>query len=145
MSRTLFSCPKMDIHLICLRCLACDKNHMQLTTKTVASCEMHAPKTSGRLLASPTRLRPISSSLALVVSLILDIMAWRCSWNLGSIRLMRMCSAIWSTGMSSPVMGDTTTLLLSCALALHTTAFNCLVCLSAVRSLPVCLFCPHEL
>lgn len=35
------------------------------------------------------------------------IMYWA---HLGSIRLMRMCSAICSTGTSSPVMGDTTIL-----------------------------------
>ena len=147
---------------------------------------MDLPKTSGRARASPIRLRPISSSLALVVSLILASMASRWPFHLqryslkpsgpslfmapsallgvsrrgrkciqahslyihretvmhrtgaclqpkalalvkafaraatrqavmywahlGSIRLMRMCSAICSTGTSSPVMGDTTIL-----------------------------------
>lgn len=66
-----------------------------------------APKMSGRVRASPTRLRVISSSPALVVSLSLLIMASRCSLHRGSMRLMRMCSAISSTATSSPVMGET--------------------------------------
>ena len=45
-----------------------------------------SPKTSGRARASPTRFRPISSSLALVVSLILASMASRWSFHLHGAR-----------------------------------------------------------
>ena len=40
-------------------------------------------------------------------------MASRCSFHFGSIRLIRMCSAISFTGISSPVMGDTTSFVAS--------------------------------
>mmetsp|Transcript_10701 Transcript_10701/g.27448 ORF Transcript_10701/g.27448 Transcript_10701/m.27448 type:complete len:321 (-) Transcript_10701:1164-2126(-) len=66
------------------------------------------PKMSGRVPASWIILRLISSSFAFVVVFIFESMASFCSFQRGSIRLMRMCSAIWSIATSSPVMGDTT-------------------------------------
>mmetsp|Transcript_19556 Transcript_19556/g.63497 ORF Transcript_19556/g.63497 Transcript_19556/m.63497 type:complete len:330 (-) Transcript_19556:849-1838(-) len=66
------------------------------------------PKMSGRFFASEKTLRKISSSLALVESLIFASMASFCSFHFGSRREMRMCSAICATGTSSPVIGETT-------------------------------------
>lgn len=76
-----------------------------------------SPNTSGRLRARPTRLREISSSDALVVSRILDSIASRCCFHRGSISEIRMCSAIWSTGIISPVIGDSTIFVAAAAAA----------------------------
>mmetsp|Transcript_443 Transcript_443/g.899 ORF Transcript_443/g.899 Transcript_443/m.899 type:complete len:299 (-) Transcript_443:1449-2345(-) len=65
-------------------------------------------KMSGRLFARSMMLRPISSSCAMVESRSLAIIASFCSLYLGSMRLIRMCSAIWSTGIFSPVIGEMT-------------------------------------
>ena len=48
----------------------------------------------------------------MVVSRCLARYASLCSFHFGSSRLILMCSAMSSTGTSSPVMGDTTKLAL---------------------------------
>ena len=72
------------------------------------SFDTSLPKTSGRVPASRVRFDIISGSDALLVSLILASIASRCSFHLGSMRPMRMCSCISPCRTSSPVSGDTT-------------------------------------
>ena len=65
------------------------------------------PKMSGRVRASMRTFVATSSSLAMVLSLSLAIIASFCTFHLGSMSEMRMCSAMSFTATSSPVMGDT--------------------------------------
>jgi hypothetical protein len=78
------------------------------TASTSERDETSRPKTSGRVPARRVKFAMISVSDALLVSLILESIASRCSFHLGSISPMRMCSCISECRMSSPVRGDTT-------------------------------------
>mmetsp|Transcript_28026 Transcript_28026/g.75701 ORF Transcript_28026/g.75701 Transcript_28026/m.75701 type:complete len:304 (-) Transcript_28026:2709-3620(-) len=81
-----------------------------LSLTTCVTSSSVEPKISGRVLTRPIRLLVTSSSFALVVSLMREIMASRCSFHLGSMSDTRICSSISLMATSSPVMGDTANL-----------------------------------
>ena len=71
------------------------------------------PKMSGLVRASISTFVATSSSFAMVLSLSFASIASFCTFHLGSMSEILMCSAIWSTAMSSPVIGDTANLVAS--------------------------------
>mmetsp|Transcript_2730 Transcript_2730/g.12222 ORF Transcript_2730/g.12222 Transcript_2730/m.12222 type:complete len:283 (+) Transcript_2730:204-1052(+) len=71
------------------------------------------PKMSGLVRASINTFVATSSSFAMVLSLSFASIASFCTFHLGSMSEILMCSAIWSTAMSSPVIGDTANLVAS--------------------------------
>lgn len=101
-------------HVISNECrMACPQHPAQGSLPATGGCSRQgrpvaATRPSRTLTLCPRPHPP------LVDSLILASMTSRCSRHLGSMSEMRMCSAIWSVGISSPVMGDTTNLGAGC-------------------------------
>mmetsp|Transcript_11838 Transcript_11838/g.44025 ORF Transcript_11838/g.44025 Transcript_11838/m.44025 type:complete len:301 (+) Transcript_11838:743-1645(+) len=80
---------------------------MLSATASLTSASFPVPKISGLVRARDNMFAATSSSFALVPPLSFASIAAFCVFHFGSISETRMCSAMSSTAMSSPVMGET--------------------------------------